>query len=413
MLEVRPMNQERIKEYAHLLAAKGVNVEKGEEIWINCQADQYAFARLVVEECYKLGAKKVRVRYSDEKVTRLSYKNMTLRDLSKVSEYTISEYRYMAKNKPSMLHIISDDPDALKGISQTKIVKSSIKTMKKIKPYREAMDGKYKWCIAAVPSIEWAKKVFPNLNEEEAVEALWEAILYTSRVDGHAIENWNKHNATLKEHREKLDALDIQYLEYRASNGTNFKVELIKGVHWGGGFEFTDIGKVFNPNIPSEEVFTSPKAGSIEGIVYSSKPLSYNGQVIDEFFVKFENGRVSEVGAKKNQKLLEEMVKIDEGAGMLGEVALVPYDSPIQNSGVLFYETLFDENAACHLALGNGFRELVPNNVNLTNEEIKAVGINDSVIHVDFMIGTKDLEIVATSFNGQKTVIFKNGNWNI
>lgn len=407
------MQLEKLREYANLLAAKGVNVEKGDEVWINCQPTQIEFIRLVVEECYKLGAKNVRVKLYDEKINRLHYQYQTVGELSKVPEYTISEYRYMKKHLPSMLYIVSDDPDALKGISQTKIVKSGIKFRKKIKPYRDAADGKYKWCIAAVPSLEWAKKVFPNLDEQEAVEKMWEAILSTSRVDGNAVENWNKHNDELFEHRNKLNALDLQYLEYKSANGTDLKVELIKGITWGGGFELTDKKKIFNPNIPSEEVFTSPKAGSVEGIVYSSKPLSYNGQLIDEFSIRFENGRVVEVKAKKNQKLLEEMVKIDEGASRLGEVALVPYDSPIRNSGVLFYETLFDENAACHLALGMGFKELLPEGAAISNEEAHARGINDSMIHVDFMIGTKDMQITGISFSGKRTVIFKDGNWAI
>ena len=207
--------------------------------------------------------------------------------------------------------------------------------------------------------------------------------------------------------------LDLQYLEYKSSNGTDFKVELLKGVRWGGGAEYTDDNRIFNPNIPSEEVFTSPRAGSCEGIVYASKPLSYNGQLIDGFSVRFKNGRVCEVKAKKNQKLLEQMVAMDEGASKLGEVALVPYDSPIQKSGLLFYETLFDENAACHLALGAAFKELLPNGASMTTEESVKAGLNDSMIHVDFMIGTKDLEIVGTSFDGKKTVIFKEGNWAI
>ena len=407
------MEIERLREYASLLAAKGVNVEKGDEVWINAQLSHPEFVRLVVEECYKLGAKKVRVRFTDDKISRLHYQYQSVGELGKCPDYTVAEYRYMKKHLPSMLHIVSDDPDALKGINQSKIVKASIKFRKKIKPFRDEMDGKYKWCIAAVPSVEWARKVFPNLDDNAAVEALWSAILETSRVDGNAVENWNKHNEELLNHRKKLNDLDLQYLEYKSSNGTDLKVELIKGITWGGGFELTDKKKVFNPNIPSEEVFTSPKSGSVEGIVYASKPLSYNGQLIDGFSVRFEGGKVVEVKAKKNQKLLEEMVKIDEGASRLGEVALVPYDSPIRNSGILFYETLFDENAACHLALGAGFKELLPEGAAISNEDAKARGINDSMIHVDFMIGTKDMEIVGVSFDGKRTTIFKNGNWAI
>ena len=407
------MELSRLQEYASLLARTGINVLPGEEVWINCGVDQLDVVRMVTEECYKAGAKKVRVRFSDNKISRLNYEYMDLKELSKVPEYTIAEYKYMMKHLPSQLHIISDDPNALKGISQSKISKSSMKFRKKIKPYRNVMDGKYKWCIGAVPSKEWAKIVFPNKSEEEGIEALWEAILLTSRIDGKAIENWEKHNKTLVNKRKLLESLDLQYLEYKASNGTDFKVELIKGAKWGGGIEYTDDKRVFNPNIPTEEVFTSPKAGSCEGVLYSSKPLAYHGQVIDEFYIRFKNGKVSEVHAKKNQKLLEQMVKMDEGASRLGEVALVPYDSPICQSGILFYETLFDENAACHVALGHGFKEVLDNGTSLTNEEAEKLGVNDSIIHVDFMVGTKDLEIVGTSFSGKKTVIFKNGNWAI
>jgi len=407
------MQKERLQEYASLLANKGIHVEKDEEVWINTQLNQIEFVRLLVEECYKAGAKKVRVRFSDEKITKLNYKYMTLSELSKVSEYTISEYRYMKKHLVSMMHVISDDPDAFKGINPSKITKSGMRVRKKIKPYRDAMDGKYKWCIAAVPSVEWAKKVFPKLQDDEAVEQLWEAILSTSRVDGKALENWDNHNEELMKHRKQLQDLDLQYLVYKSSNGTNFKVELIKEINWGGGIEFTNIKKTYNPNIPSEEVFTSPKAGSAEGIVYSSKPLSYSGQLIDKFSIRFEKGRVVEVKAEKNQKLLEQMVNTDEGSHMLGEVALVPYNSPIRNSGLLFYETLFDENAACHLALGQGFGEVLPGSENMSKEEITKAGINDSMIHVDFMIGTEDLDITGISFSGKETQIFKKGNWAI
>ena len=407
------MELERLKEYASLLAQRGINVQKGEEVWINCQTHQMEFVRLVVEELYKAGAKKVRVDISDDEISKLGYKYASASTLGKVPNYTIAEYKYMIKHNPSILHIVSDDPDAFKEISQAKLSKVMFSYRKKIKPYRDQIDGKYKWCIAAVPSKAWAEKVFPSLKGEEAIEALWEAILSCSRVDGHAVSNWDNHNAELMKHRKQLAALDFQYLEYKASNGTDFKVELMKDVLWGGGVEFTDKGLSYNPNIPSEEVFTSPKAGSIEGIVYSSKPLSYNGQIIDEFWLRFENGKVSKVGAKKNQKLLEHMVATDEGARMLGEVALVPYDSPIQNSKILFYETLFDENAACHLALGHGFKELFPEGASISNEEARRRGLNDSMIHVDFMIGTADLEIVGTSFSGKKTTIFKNGNWAI
>ena len=231
-------------------------------------------------------------------------------------------------------------------------------------------------------------------------------------MDGNdPVANWKKHNDYLIAQRDKLMKLDLRKLIYKASNGTDFEVDLIPGIAWGAGIESAPNKGVFNPNIPTEEVFTSPTAGKCEGTLVASKPLSYNGELIEDFSITFKNGKVSEVHAKKNQKLLEEMVHMDEGASMLGEVALVPYTSPINQSGILFYNTLYDENACCHVALGMGFKELI--DVNLSTEEAKEKGINDSMIHVDFMIGTRDLDIVGIDAEGNKHQIFKNGEWAI
>jgi len=406
------MDAKLLQDYARLLAVKGINAEKGDEIWVYADLDQPAFIRMVVEECYKAGAKKVVVHWSDSKLTKTHYKYMSQGELSKIPPYRLAEFKYMTKKLPSRLYIDSEDPNALKGINQKKMAAVSVKTGMKIKPYRNMIEGKHKWCIAGVPGVEWARSVFPKLSDEEAVENLWKAILTTARVDGNdPVENWNQHNTRIHNHCEKLDALRLKYLVYKSSNGTNFKVELNEGVKWGGGFERTIDGRVFNPNIPSEEVFTTPKAGSCEGIVYSTKPLSFRGEIIDEFSIRFENGKVCEVKAKKNEKLLNFLVSADEGAKMLGEVALVAYDSPINNTGILFNNTLYDENAACHLALGMGFRDLLPGSENMSEEEIKAHGINDSIIHVDFMIGSKDLSIVGIDAKGKETQIFKDGNW--
>ena len=406
------MELEKVRNYARLLAGMGVATKEGDEVWITAQAEAYEFVRLVVEECYKLGAKHVRVKFYDERTDRMDYQYMSLRDLCKVPSYSIADIKYRIKNLPSVLFIDSEDPDSLKGISVKKITKTSMTWGKKTKPLYDQMECKYKWSIGAIPSKSWAKKVFPGVPEEEAVEKLWDAILTVSRAkDGDPLENWKKHNDNLIAHREKLASMNLQYLEYKASNGTDFKVELIKGINWGAGIEETDKGAKFNPNIPSEEVFTSPKAGSCDGILYASKPLSYQGQLIEDFWVKFKDGKVCAVGAKKNQKLLEDMVKMDEGASMLGEVALVPFESPINESGILFYNTLFDENAVCHVALGMGFKECLPGGQSMSNEEAHEKGINDSMIHVDFMVGTRDLEIVGTSFDGKKIQIFKNGTW--
>ena len=406
------MRQELLRHYARLIAQLGGSVKKGDEVWIEAGLDQPDFIYMLVEECYKCGAKKVDVRFSFDPLAKLHYDYMSLRELSKVSPMSLARFKYMAKNLPIRIYISSEDPDGLKGLNQQKMAKSSAKVYQKIKKYRNMADGKYKWCIAGVPGKAWAKKVFPDLSEDEAIEKLWEAILMTSRVDGNdPVENWNKHNDFLNKQKKKLKDLDLRKLYYKASNGTDFEVELIPGISWGAGIEETAGKETFNPNIPSEEVFTTPMAGKCEGTLVASKPLSYNGELIEDFSITFKNGKVSEVHAKKNQKLLEQMVAMDEYSGMLGEVALVPYTSPINQSGILFYNTLYDENAACHVALGMGFKELL--DVNLTTEEAKEKGINDSIIHVDFMIGTKDLDIVGVDAKGNKHQIFKDGEWAI
>lgn len=406
------MNKQLLKDYARLIAVSGGAVKKGDEVWIEAGLDQPEFVYMVVEECYKCGAKKVDVRFSYDPLAKLHYDYMTLGELSKVSPITIARFKYMAKKLPTRLYIMSDDPDGLKGVNQEKMAKSTAKSYQKIKKYRDLANGKYKWCIAGVPGKAWAKKVFPNLDEEEAMEKLWEAILTTSRVDGNdPVENWNKHNAFLTNQRKKLENLNLRKLFYKASNGTDFVVDLIPGVSWGAGIEECPNKGSFNPNIPTEEVFTTPYLGKCEGTLVASKPLSYSGELIEDFSITFKNGKVSEVHAKKNQALLEHMVAMDEGASMLGEVALVPYTSPINQTGLLFFNTLYDENAACHVALGMGFKELI--DVNLTTEQAKEKGINDSIIHVDFMIGTKDLNIVGVDDKGKKHQIFKDGEWAI
>ena len=408
------MNKKKLQQYAELLVKKGLSTKKGDEVWISGGVENAKFVNLVVEECYKAGAKRVEVEWLNDENQRLNYKYMTVSELGRVTPYKLAKVKYEAKKFPNTLWIDDADPDALKGINPSKISKARMKSYPKIKPYRDLMDGKIKWCIAAVPSEAWAKKVFPGIPSEEAMEKLWDAIFFTSRVDEEGtIENWNKHNAFLDEKSSKLNSLKLKYLEYHSSNGTDFKVELIPGVRWGAGTDTTFKGEKFNPNIPTEEIFTSPLRGTGEGLLVATKPLSYEGQLIEDFSVRFENGKAVEVKARKGQALLEQMTKMDENACCLGECALVPYSSPINESGILFYNTLFDENAVCHVALGAGFKELLPNGNDLTTEEAFKKGINDSMIHVDFMIGSPDLSIVGIKENGERVQIFKDGTWAI
>ena len=409
------MNEKKLQQYAELIVREGIRAEKNEEIWISGGVDNAKFINLVVEECYKAGAKHVKVDWSSDETTKLTYKYMSLANLSKIPSYRLAEFKYRSKKLPSTLYIEDSDPDALAGVDHQKIAKSRMKVWPKIKPYFDSMDGKYKWCIAAVPSKNWAKKVFPGVSDEEAMEKLWDAIFYTCRVEEEGTyENWEKHNAYLIEKRNLLTSYNFKYLKYHSDlSGTDFKVELIPNMNWGAGVEKTDKQKSFNPNMPTEEVFTTPLMGTGEGLLVATKPLSYQGQLIEDFSIRFENGRAVEVKARKGQELLEQMIQMDETACMLGECALVPWSSPINQSGILFYNTLFDENAVCHFALGMGFKELLPDGANLTPAEARERGVNDSMIHVDFMVGTPDLHVVGIKENGEEVVLFDNGTWAI
>ena len=408
------MEEKLLRDYARLIARKGGNIVKGDIVWINAGLDQPDFITYVVEECYKAGAKSVTVYWHHDPANKIAYKYETVSSLANLTPMQLAKFKYWEKKLPTVIHIVSDDPDAMKGVNQNKVTKSMMKRYPKIKKYRDAVDGKYKWCIAAVPGLAWAKKVFPKLDDAEAIEALWKAILKTSRVDGNdPVVNWDNHNNFLISQRNKLESFNLRKLIYKASNGTDFQVELIDKMHWGGGVEVCPNKGQFNPNIPSEEVFTTPMRGKAEGTLVASKPLSYQGQLIEDFSISFKDGKVCEVKARKNQSLLEKMVKMDEGASMLGEVALVPFESPINETGILFYETLFDENACCHVALGAGFPDLYPGALDMNMDQRKEVGINDSMIHVDFMIGTRDLSIVGVDDKGNKIQIFKDGTWAI
>ncbi len=406
------MNKLQLRRYAKLLAKTGINVKKGQWVMVYAELDQPEFVEMVVEELYRAGAGEVTVEWTHQPLTKLHYKYQTEKTLSEIQKWEIEKWEYRKKTLPAMLYLESEDPDGLAGIDQEKMTNVRINRMKVIKAYRDAMDNRYQWCIATVPGKKWAKKLFPSLSVNQAVEKLWDEILKASRADGaDPVREWARHNDNIAARCDYLNRLGLVSLEYKSSNGTDFTVGLLPQAQFMGGGEIDLNGRYFNPNIPSEEIFTSPKAGEAEGIVYSSKPLSYQGEVIDNFSVRFEKGKVVEVKAEKNQALLEKMVNMDEGAAMLGEVALIAYDSPINNAGILFYNTLFDENASCHLALGRGFTNCVVDYDSYTDEQLKEMGINDSIIHVDFMIGSKDLDIVGVTKNGERIQIFKNGNW--
>ena len=406
------MKKTILRKYAKLIARVGVKIRKGQDVVIQAELDQPEFVEMLTDECYKAGARKVTVEWSHQPLQKYHVRHRSLKTLSTLDDWEVAKLEHYADTLPCRIYLISEDPDGLCGINQEKNAKALQARYKVIKPIRDKMENKYQWCIAAVPGVKWAKKVFPGERASRAVELLWEAILKTSRVDEDPEEAWRKHNEDLARRCEYLNSLGLESLDYQSSNGTDCKVGMIPDALFCGGGEYAlGSGNYFNPNIPSEEVFTTPKRGEAEGIVYSTKPLSYRGELIEDFSIRFEGGRAVEVKAKRGEELLKQMISMDEGAAYLGECALVPYDSPIRNSGILFYNTLFDENAACHLALGMGFSNCLKDYEKYTLDECRAKGINDSQIHEDFMIGSEDLSITAHTRDGRDVPIFRDGNW--
>lgn len=407
------MSLELQREYAKLIAKVGANIQKGQYVIIRTNPEIEEFASIVCEECYKLGAKKVFLDWKSQLISSIDYKYSQLDTLSQVLTFEEEKEKFNATVCPVLIWLDGDDPDGLNGCDSNKISKVAQARYKILGKYKEAQDNKAQWCIAGVPTKKWAKKIFPNENEINAISKLWDAILITARVElNNSIKNWDAHNKTLKSRCKALNELKIKSLHYTSKKGTNLTVGLLNKVKFEGGSEHTINGIEFQPNIPTEECFTSPKKGECEGIVYSTKPLVYNGKVIDEFSLEFKNGKAIKANAKSNLDALNSILTIDEGSSYLGECAIVPYNSPINESGILFYNTLYDENASCHLALGKGFTSLFENYQNMSQDELKNVGINTSQSHVDFMIGDESLCIEATLLNGKKIEIFRNGAWN-
>ena len=405
------MKKARLRAYAKLIVKCGVNVQKGQEVTIYADLDQPEFVKMVVEEAYHLKAKKVTVEWSYQPLEKLHVRHQSVTTLGTVTEWQKAKQEHLCQVLPARIHLISEDPDGLRGINMDKLSKARQMSFPILKPYRDRRENREQWCIAAVPGAAWARKVFPGMRTSMAMEKLWEAILDTSRVTDDPIAAWDAHNADLKARCDYLNGLNLRSLHYTADNGTDLTVGLISEGAWRGGGDTSLEGIYINPNIPTEECFISPKRGQAEGIVYSTKPLSYRGQLIEDFSIRFREGRAVEVKAKKGEDLLKTLISMDEGAAYLGECALVPQKSPICESGILFYNTLFDENAACHLALGMGFADTIDNFQEKTLEQCRELGVNDSMIHEDFMIGCDTMNIDGIRADGSSVPIFRNGNW--
>ena len=405
------MKKTVLRKYAALIAEVGANVQKGQEVFIQAGLDQPEFVQMVVEECYKRKAKRVVVDWNYQPLEKIHTRYQSVTTLSTLTGYERARWEHYVEHIPCRIYIGSPDPDGMKGIDQKKLAKSQQKLFPQVKPYRDAITNKYQWCIATVPGKAWAKKIFPELRASQAMERLWELILKASRVDDDPIAAWKAHDQDLIDRCAYLNKLGIRELRYKSANGTDFQVGLIPEGRFCGGGETSTQGIFFNPNIPTEECFISPMKGKAEGIVYGTLPLSFHGQLIEDFWIRFHEGKAVEWHAENNNDLLTTMINMDEGSAYLGECALVPFSSPINQTGVLFYNTLFDENAVCHLALGRGFNDTIVDFENRTLDECRALGVNDSMVHNDFMIGSEDMSIDAVCADGKTVPIFRDGTW--
>ena len=404
----------KLNEYAHLLVEVGMNVRPGQTPYIRGPVECAPLIRKCVAASYDAGARDVIVEWNDDFLAREKYLKADEAVFSEFPEYVKKRYDYMVETKCPLLSVIGSDPEMLKGVDPDRIRTWQITNGENIRHFRDAMNaGIFQWSIGAHPTKAWAEKVFPQLKGEEAVDALWDAIFSTCRIsgDGKAVERWQKHVSATAERCRILNELDLVSLHYTNAKGTDLTVALPDNHIWAGGSEANRDGIECVPNIPTEEIFTAPRYDGVNGRVYSALPLALDGNLVKDFYMDFENGKIVNVHAEEGEEFLRSAVTLDEGASYLGEVALVQYDSPIRETGILFYNTLFDENASCHLAFGSAYPNCVKGGELLPPEEQKKLGLNQSITHVDFMIGTRDLSIVGTTRDGREVPVFVDGNF--
>ena len=406
--------EEKFKEYAKLLVEVGVNIQRGQNLVIASPVECAWFARLCAQAAYDAGCREVVMDWNDGAMTRMKYLHAAEDVFDTYPGWRADFCNGFAKEGAAQLIIAAEDPENLRGVSQDRITRSQRSSGKALVEFRRLqMCNGFPWCIAAIPIPSWARKVFPERSEDGAMDALWSAILSAVRVEGRgdAVECWREHLDTLRQRVDKLNALDLESLHYTNSLGTDLTICLPEDHVWAGGNGAAKSGVPFIANIPTEEIFTAPLKEGVDGVVYASMPLSYRGNLIDKFSMKVERGRIVEVRAEVGEEALKAAISVDEGASFFGEVALVPYDSPISNQHLLFYETLFDENASCHLAFGEAYAECVKGGTKMSKEELKECGLNDSITHVDFMVGTADLSITGQTWGGKEVPIFADGNF--
>lgn len=405
--------EEKLKEYARLAVVTGLAVKPGQEVMISASVEVADFVHLVMEQAYKAGASDVVVEWMDSEAAKLRYQHSYMEKISQCPEWTSLMRNTMAQRGAAFLSIRSDDPRVLADVDPKKPAAAQKASRNACGPFVEAhRNGTMPWCIIGAASPKWAQAVFPDLPEQEALDRLWDAIFQTARVDsGDAVAAWEAHRQEFQKRIAWLNEQAFDALHYQNSLGTDLTVGLLPGGIWCGGGAATADGRWHFMNLPTEEVYTAPHRERTEGTVYSSMPLNFNGNLIDQFYLTFEKGRVVDFGAKQGEEVLRSILEMDEGAKYLGECALVPYDSPISNLEILFYNTLYDENASCHLAVGSGISEAIEGGMSKSREELLQVGINDSLTHVDFMFGTADLSITGIRPDGTRVPVFQNGNW--
>ena len=399
--------------YAELLVRKGVAIRPGQELVVQSPVECADFARRVVKCAYDARAGHVTVIWNDDKVTRMEYENVSLSYFEHTPSWKVEQLNSLAEKGACFLFLEGSDPSVLQGIDPAKPAAASRARSADCRAFRDGMDfGRNAWCIAGVPVESWAAMVFPDVPRREAVYRLWVAILQVARADGDDPQlAWETHNATFEKNKRLLNSGAYDALRYESSNGTSLLIGLNKGHIWDGGSAKTQSGTVYFPNIPTEEVFTSPDYRRADGVVHSVMPLVHQGQVIDDFWLRFEGGKVVDYGAEQGKEVLKSIIDTDEGAARLGECALISKNTPIRETGILFYDTLYDENASCHLALGMGFPECIEGGYDMTPEELLEHGVNRSHTHVDFMIGADDLNVWGVRTDGSEEAIFVDGQW--
>ncbi|MFV0479542.1 MAG: aminopeptidase [Anaerorhabdus sp.] len=408
------MDKSRLREFAKLAVKTGINIQPGQLLIINAAVSAQEFTHLCVEEAYAAKAGEVRVKWYDDYLTKLTYENVDTNILKNVQQWKIDEKKEEVERGCAYLSIRDEVPGNLKDIPSEKLQEVTAAQRVAFEPFRYyTMANVGQWCIVGHPNPTWAKKIFPDKSEAEAVEALWEAILSASRVDGKTdpIQAWENHNKAIKKYSGKMNEYQFKTLHFKNGLGTDLMLDLAPNHIWAGGQDKTMTGVLFNPNIPTEEVFTAPRRRGVNGVVYGTKPLNYQGKLIENFWIRFEQGKAVEFKAEKEEDALRNLINLDEGSAYLGEVALISHFSPISEMDILFYMTLFDENASCHLALGAAYPSNIKGGHDLSKEELVQHDVNVSMAHSDFMFGSADMSIVGVKETGEEVQVFENGSF--